>query len=66
MICGTGVDPVPGALYSFFRNFDIIGPDNPDNVKIFEKRSTAPHLLGLVPERLFCLQSLLVEYLVFT
>ena len=34
------LDPVTGAVYSFFRNFDIL-------CKNFEKRSTALQLLGL-------------------
>ena len=35
------IDPVTGALYSFFQNFEI-------ECQNFEKRSTAPQLLGLL------------------
>ena len=54
------IDPVTGALYSFFRNFDILchTSDNvkisnkglccmTDNVKILKKGNLAPQSLGL-------------------
>ena len=66
------LDPVTGALYSFFQNFDILCcTSTTENVKIsIKKRSTAPQLLGLGEHKLvivfrsfnYSYQSFAVQY----